>query len=289
MQSRNGLAARLSGVKTAFVTGSSRGIGRALAQALLDRGIQVYVSSSDGDDAREAAAQLDQGRARAWGGPCDVTSASAVRAAWDEACRRLGPVDIWINNAGLALGGGLVDMPETDVRRMVDINVMGVVHGCQTALRCWREEGRGGVLYNMLGAGADGTLMPYMNGYATTKSAVTYLTRSLAEEVKDSSVIVGAISPGLVITEGFLREHAKLSVEAARQRRDWVNLIADHPETTARWAARIIDENTQNGRVFTWLTPRKIRDRRKGRPRDILSRYFPQDDATGPGASKFMT
>jgi hypothetical protein len=58
------------------------------------------------------------------------------------------------------------------------------------------------------------------------------------------------------------------------QRRDWVNLIADHPETTGRWAARIVDCNTHNGRTFTWLTKRKIRDRRKAAPRDVLSRYL---------------
>lgn len=261
--------------RTALITGSSRGIGRALAQALLDRGIDVYVSSSDGEDARRTAKALEQDRARAEGGPCDVTSADAVRGAWDDACARLGGIDIWINNAGLALGGGLVDMPEADVARMLDINVMGVVHGCQTAIRGWREAGKPGTLYTMLGAGADGAPMPFMNGYASTKAAVTYLTRSLAEEMKDSAVLVGAISPGLVITEGFLREHARLDTAAAQGRRDWVNLIADHPETIGRWAARIIDTNTRHGQTFTWLTPRKIRDRRMGRPRDVLSRYLP--------------
>lgn len=271
--------AACSGAKTAFVTGSSRGIGKALAQALLDRGIHVYVSSSDGEDARRTARELRQDRARAEGGPCDVTSADAVRAAWDDACERFGGIDIWVNNAGLALGGGLVAMPDADMARMLDINVMGVVHGCRTAIHGWRKAGRPGALYTMLGAGTDGTPMPFMNGYATTKAAVAYLTRSLAEEVKDSEVLVGAISPGLVITEGFLREHAKLDAEAARKRRDWVNLIADHPETTGRWAARILDTNTRSGQVFTWLTPRKIRDRRKGKPRDVLSRYFPEDMA----------
>ncbi|PNU06640.1 SDR family NAD(P)-dependent oxidoreductase [Novosphingobium guangzhouense] len=265
--------------KTAFITGSSRGIGKALAQALLDRGINVYVSSSDAEEARRTARDLRQHRARAEGGPCDVTSADAVHAAWEDACTRFGGIDIWVNNAGLALGGGLIEMPDADMARMLDINVMGLVHGCRTAIRGWRESGRPGALYNMLGAGADGTPMPFMNGYATTKAAVTYLTRSLAMEMSGSTVVVGAISPGLVITEGFLREHAKLDAKAARQRRDWVNLIADHPETTGRWAARILDTNAQNAKVFTWLTPRKIRDRRKGRPRDVLSRYFPEAPA----------
>ncbi|MFT4053404.1 MAG: SDR family oxidoreductase [Novosphingobium sp.] len=263
--------------RAAFITGSSRGIGKALAQALLDRGIDVYVSSSDGKDAQDTAGQLRQDRARAIGGACDVTSADAVRSAWNDASERLGGIDIWINNAGLALGGGLVDMPEADMKRMLDINVMGVVHGCQTAIRGWQRAGQPGAIYNMLGAGADGTPMPFMNGYASTKAAITYLTRSLAEEMKESTVLVGAISPGLVITEGFLREYAKLETAAAHARKDWVNLIADHPETTGRWAARIIDTNTGNGRIFTWLTPRKIRDRRKGKPRDVLSRYFPAE------------
>lgn len=259
--------------KTAVITGSSRGIGRALAQAMLDRGINVFVSSSNEQDAQETARQLDQSRARAAGGACDVTSADAVRGLWDQACSEFGSVDIWINNAGLALGGGLVDQPEADVQRMLDINLSGMIFGCQTAIRGWRNQGKAGSLYNMLGAGADGTLMPFMNAYASTKSAATYLTRSLAEEMKDSQIVVGAISPGLVITEGFLREHSKLSPEAAAVRRPWVNIIGDHPSTIGKWASKIVDENTENGRIFTWLTKRKINDRRKGKPRDILSHY----------------
>jgi NAD(P)-dependent dehydrogenase (short-subunit alcohol dehydrogenase family) len=260
--------------KTAVVTGGSRGIGRALAQALLDRGINVHIASSHGDEAAQAAAQLRQDRARAQGSRCDVTDPDAVRGLWDTACERFGGVDIWINNAGLALGGGLIDMPEADVRRMLDVNLAGLAHGCQTALRGWRAAGRNGALYTMLGAGADGTLMPFMNAYASTKAAATYLTRSLAAEVEGTGFVVGALSPGLVITEGFLREHAKMGGHLTPQRRDWVNLIADHPETTGRWAARIVDCNTHNGRTFTWLTKRKIRDRRKAAPRDVLSRYL---------------
>lgn len=265
--------------RTAVVTGASRGIGRALAQALLDRGINVHLASSHADDAARAAARLrpspasTRHGAQAAGSRCDVTDPEAVRGLWDEACARFGGVDIWINNAGLALGGGLVDMPEADVRRMLDVNLAGLVHGCQTALRGWRAAGRTGALYTMLGAGADGTLMPFMNAYASTKAAATYLTRSLAAEVEGTGFVVGALSPGLVITEGFLREHAKAAGQLTQQRVDRINLIADHPETTGRWAARIVDRNTRNGRVFTWLTSRRINERRKAGPRDVLSRY----------------
>ena len=263
-------------LKTAIVTGSTRGIGRALAQAMLARGINVAICSPDRSDAQRVAAMLVPGPngARAIGVACDVTSSAALDALWDETAGVFGGVDIFVNNAGLALTGPtLATLPEADLRRMLDNNVMGTMLGCQTALRGFAETGNHGAIYNMLGAGADGQPVPHMIGYATSKAAVTFLTRSLAAEVTGSGVIVGALSPGLVMTEGFLREHARTAQASLAGREAVVNLIGDHPETIGRWAARIVDTNRDNGRVFTWLTKARIRRRRLGPPRDILSRY----------------
>ncbi|MBT0668223.1 SDR family oxidoreductase [Novosphingobium profundi] len=259
--------------KTAVITGSTRGIGRALARALLDRGINVVLSSRQADEARAAAEELGRNaEARAIGLSCDVRRAEDVNALWAQACVQLGGVDIWVNNAGLALGGGLMDLTDEDVRTMLDINVMGVVHGCRTAVRGYAQAARPGAVYTMLGAGADGTLLPQMAGYAASKAAVTYLMNCLAEETRGSPVLTGSLSPGLVITEGFLRENAKAGGMNA-QRRAHVNLIADHPRTVGNWAARILDTNTEHGRTFAWLTPRKIRERARRPARDILSAY----------------
>lgn len=260
-------------MKTAIVTGSTKGIGRALAEALLARGINVAISSPDAAEARSCAAAMSTSRTRVLGFGCDVTSREQVEELWQAVSGLFVAIDIWVNNAGLALTGESVStLAEANFRRMLDINLVGTLFGCQVAIAGMKE--RGGAIYNMLGAGADGMPVPRMAGYATSKAAVMFLTRSLAAEVRGGPILVGALSPGLVITEGFLREHAHTAAADRPAREKVVNIIGDHPATTGAWAARIIDTNVRNGRVFTWLTKAKIRQRAAEHPpRDILSSY----------------
>jgi len=261
-------------MKTAVVTGSTRGIGRAVAEALLARDINVVISSPDRLEAERVAATLPQVKARAIGVGCDVTVVAEVEALGDRALDAFGGFELWINNAGLALTGpALTELPEAEFRRMLDINLVGTMLGCQVAIGSYRARGTAGAVYNMLGAGADGRPVPHMIGYATSKAAVTFLTRALAEEMAGTNIRIGGLSPGLVITEGFLREHAKVTSAARPGREAVVNLIGDHPETIGRWAAQILDTNMENGRIFNWLSAEKIRRRRLGRARDILTRY----------------
>jgi NAD(P)-dependent dehydrogenase (short-subunit alcohol dehydrogenase family) len=261
--------------RTAVVTGSSHGLGTAIAQALLERGINVVVSGPSLASCRTAVQNLGAGKgsARAFPISCDIRSRRSLNRLRRRSEEEFGRIDIWVNNAGVALTGtALADLPEAEWRLMVDVNLTGTHLACQVAVDALKE--RGGAIYNILGAGADGSPVPRMGGYATTKAGLTFLTRSLAQELSGSSVSVSGISPGLIITRGFLREHAKVP-QATREDRDKVvNLIADHPHTIGRWAAKIIDNNRTNGQIFSWLTPAKIRRRLQlKRPRDILSRY----------------
>jgi NAD(P)-dependent dehydrogenase (short-subunit alcohol dehydrogenase family) len=258
--------------KVAVVTGSTKGLGRGLAEGLLARGYRVAITSPNGADSAAVAQDLGEG---AVGFGCDVAEIAQVRALWSDAVDCFGGVDLWINNAGLALtGAALTELPSDDFRRMLDINVLGTMHGCQVAVNGMRTAG--GAVYNVFGAGSDGRPIDHMIGYSTTKRAVQFLTQSLVEEVRALPVLVGAISPGLVMTDGFLREHARLPhgpERAARER--WVNVIGDHVETLADWACDIFETNREHGAVFEWLSAEKIAARQKDEPqRDILSRYF---------------
>src|SRR3546814_13893324 len=89
---------------------------------------------------------------------------------------------------------------------MLEVNVLGTMHGCQVALQGMRAAG--GAIYNVFSAGSDGRPIDHMIGYSTTKRAVQFLTQSLVGEVRGLPVLVVPISPGLVMTDGFLREHA---------------------------------------------------------------------------------
>ena len=263
--------------RTAVITGSSQGLGKGLADAFLRRGHNVIVSSQDPAADTAAAMELATiGTGRVIAQSCDVADAAQVQRLWDVAVRTFGAVDLWINNAGYARGSlPLADQPPAVMEAMLRANVLGTVNGCQVALAGMRTQGHGKV-YNVVGAGWDGVYVPGMLGYATTKAAITWFTRWLAQEVAMQQPIVGHISPGMVITDGFLREHL-LTPAARRPGRDaYVNMIADHVDTVAPWFVDRMLANTRNGAEIVWLTPLRMRWRilaAKFRKRDVLSRY----------------
>ena len=268
----DGLPRDLNG-SVAVITGATQGLGRALASALAGLGARIVIAGREGKFARSVAAAIAGGHGvEALGVACDVARIESVEEAWAAAMSRFGAIDIWINNAGLALTGSTIaTLSSEDFRAMVEVNLLGTMHGSKVAAA--GMIGRGGAIYNIHGAGSDGVPVPGMLGYGTTKRAVQFFTQAMAEEMADSGVIVCGLSPGLVITEGFLREHARVAPERRASREAVVNLIGDHPETVAAWAAGIIRSNRDNGREFHWLDAEKIGRRKLAPDRDILSYY----------------
>jgi NAD(P)-dependent dehydrogenase (short-subunit alcohol dehydrogenase family) len=269
--------------RVVVVTGAGQGIGLGLARAFHDRGCRVALLDRDSALANKAAANLAQaGGADTLAVACDITDEAQVAAAWRAVAARFGRIDLWVNNAGYALGWTpVLKMQSSDFRRMVEVNLLGTFHAARTALDGMIAQGSG-ALYNITGAGAAGEYTAGMTGYATTKRAVQFFTDSLAIEARDTPVIVGAVSPGLVMTEGFFREHAKTPPDQAAARAAVVNLIGDHVETFTTWAVDQMLANTETGRTFAWLTADKIEARRRDEPdRDVLSRYRRADGTYG--------
>ncbi len=267
--------------RVAIVTGSTQGLGRGIAIALMERGVSVMVCGPEVPDNWSAGLPMDKARAAAF--PCDIRDSSAVAALWAAAERELGPVDICVNNAGLALTGSrLVDLPEADFRSMVEINLLGTMNVCRVGIARAISQGADGgrrlTIGNVLGAGWDGVPVPSMNGYASSKAGVTFLSKALAAEHADDPVTIAAISPGIVMTEGFLREHAKVPAEVREARERVVNIIGDHVEVIANWVADLMLGQAVHGENHVWLTAEKIAARQaEVPPRDVLSRYLVQD------------
>ena len=266
--------------RVVVITGSTRGLGRGLAAALLSRGSTVMVSARDGNEAAAAAAALAQAwpQARLGSAACDVREPAQLEALWATTEARLGRPSVWINNAGVALGGrSLVHTSAEELRLMAEVNLLGTMNGCRVAAA--RMGALGGAIYNIHGAGSDGRHVPGMIGYGTTKRAVQFFTQALAQELDPQRVVVCGLSPGLVMTEGFFREHARLPQSERAAREAAVEILGDHVETVSHWAANIIDTNRESGREFIWLAPDKLDARRRsGEPRNILARYR---DASG--------
>ncbi len=243
------------------------------------RGHDVVVSSRSGDDSRRVAEELSSDQGQVVGTACDVSDADAVENLWSFAVGEFGAVDIWINNAGFATTRFQVhEQPRDSVETLVDGNLKGAIYGSQVAVRGFRAQG-GGALYNMLGGSYTGErLTANMGVYSATKGGIYVLTKYLVEENKGSSVLVGMISPGMLITENFLSEQRKLSADEWAKWRPVLNVLCDHVETATPWIVEQVLANTKHGHRIAWMTGasigwRFLKSRLPGGQRDLFTRY----------------
>ena len=263
-------------MRKAVITGSTKGIGFALARELLTRGHSVAVTGRTQeavDDAVERLRPAATGGAAVHGFTVDVTDAAQVEKLFSAAADAMGGVDLWVNNAGVAnTTRPIVETSPEDVRTMVTTNMLGTVYGSQVAVRGMTAAG-GGQLFNVLGGGSDGRIRPGMGVYSATKRGLDSFTRALVKEVEGTSVRVGQISPGILITDGWLREAAAAPEQVAKQRK-MLNILCDHVDEVAPYLVERMLASTKNGDAIAWLTTgRMTRKFLVPRKDDVLARY----------------
>ena len=246
-------------MKHVVITGSTRGIGRGLARAFLDLGCAVTISARHPAGVAESVERLasQHGPQRLHGQPCDVTDPDQVQALWDAARERWGQVDIWINNAGIShTRADFWQMRPEQMKAVLDTNLLGTMYGSQVALRGMMAQSFGG-LYNLEGFGSDDRMMPGLTLYGTTKRAVRYLTRSLVREARGTPVIVGVLSPGMVVTDLLVGEFADHPERWESARRVF-NILADRVDTVTPWLAREVLANRRTDARIAWLNGPKV-------------------------------
>jgi short-subunit dehydrogenase len=158
----------------AVVTGAARGFGREIARRLVARGHRVLITDLDADAVTAAGAELGTGAIAA------DARVAADHARVAAAAAELGPVRVWVNNAGVLRAGQAWEQPEDDIALMVDVNLLGVVHGSRAAVAAMREHG--GHLLNIASMSAHGPV-PGLAVYAATKAAVLNFSTSLQGEL----------------------------------------------------------------------------------------------------------
>lgn len=184
------------------ITGASSGIGRATALRLAAKRATVVLAARGQEALAEVAEACEQAGGRAIVAPTDVTDAGAVQALAQRAVAEAGRIDAWCNNAGVYLLGRFDEVPLEDVRRVLDVNVMGVVHGARAALEVFRRQGSG-VLINV-GSMVSKAPTPYTSAYVMSKHAVRAMSECLRSELLDAPGIeVCTVLPAAIDTPLF--------------------------------------------------------------------------------------
>jgi NAD(P)-dependent dehydrogenase (short-subunit alcohol dehydrogenase family) len=200
--------------KVCVVTGAAQGIGRAIVQEFVREGGLAAILDVNGDAAEACAEALREGGANACGYMCDVSEKAAVEAAAGRVLADLGPCDVLVNNAGIALMGPSLDFPEEQWRRSLDVMTTGVFFCCQAFGRQMIDSD-GGSIVNIASMNAT-VAFPMRLAYNAAKAAVVQMTEVLAIEWAEHGVRVNAIGPGVTRTElvdkairdGFVNEKA---------------------------------------------------------------------------------
>jgi NAD(P)-dependent dehydrogenase (short-subunit alcohol dehydrogenase family) len=189
---------RILAGRTAAVTGGARGIGRATAQALLGQGVKVAIGDLDEAAAQQTAEELGPSATAL---PLDVTDRASFAAFLDGAEERHGPLDVLVNNAGIMQVGRFIDEDDLTARRMIDINLHGVILGCKLALERMIPRDRGHIVNISSQAGKFGA--PGGATYSATKHAVVGLTEAIRGELRlmGAHIDVSYVMPFVVNTE----------------------------------------------------------------------------------------
>lgn len=183
--------------KVAMVTGGSRGIGRAICDALAAGGAQVAVVARDAARAQTAAQQLPGGKHAGFG--CDVVDESAVEATIKGVEEQLGPIEILVNNAGITQDNLLVRLSSADWDRVVDTNLKAPFTIIRTVARGMMRRRSGRIINITSVVGVIGN--KGQANYAASKAGLIGLTKSVAKELASRSVLCNAVAPGFIETE----------------------------------------------------------------------------------------
>jgi NAD(P)-dependent dehydrogenase (short-subunit alcohol dehydrogenase family)/pimeloyl-ACP methyl ester carboxylesterase len=191
---RGGGVGELRG-RLALVTGAASGIGAATARALAAQGARVLLVDRDGEGAATVAGSIGGAHWFA----CDVADEGAMEQLAGSVLEEHGVPQIVVNNAGIGIAGAFLDTGFDDWRRIVSINLMGVVHGCRLFGRLMVDQGEGGQIVNTASAAAY-TPSRSLPAYSTTKAAVLMLSECLRAELEPSGIGVTAVCPGFIAT-----------------------------------------------------------------------------------------
>jgi Dehydrogenases with different specificities (related to short-chain alcohol dehydrogenases) len=190
---------RLKG-KTAIVTGSTRGIGHAIAVAYAAEGANVVVSGTNEELCSAVAGTICNSGGIAIGIPCNILKLESIDRLIQKTINRFGNLDIIVNNAGVVEFRPFLDMDYETLSKVWNVNQYGTYFAAQLAARQMVKQGKGGKIINMSSIVAE-TAQVELSAYAPTKAAILMMTKCMALELAPYKINVNAIGPGTILTD----------------------------------------------------------------------------------------
>lgn len=234
--------------KVAIITGSSRGIGRVIAEQLAYLGAEVVINySSSPQKAEEVVEGIIQKGGKAIALQADISKLSDVEELFTKTIDKFGKVDILINNAGLMINKPLTDITEADFDKQFAVNVKGTFFACQQAMKHMENNGR---IVNF-STSVTGQMFPAYSVYAGTKGAIEQFTRQLAKEFGSKQITINAVAPGPVNTELFNIGKTEQQMEGMKKMNAFGRL--GEPEDIANVIEFLVSDKSK------WITGQTIR------------------------------
>ena len=245
-------------MKTVVITGSARGLGFNMARFFREYGFNVVISDLKEENLIKAKRELMKWKSEGKVSykTCDVTKMNELEELLEFAVKKFKNVDIWINNAGVNQPQKAIwELSKKEINTILDVDLKGCIYGSKVAME-YMSENHSGAIYNIEGYGSNDAHMLGLNMYGTSKRAVTYFTESLAQEaeIKNTGVIVGKLSPGIMITDFTTHSLGDNAIELSEKTKNVYNILGDTPETVAKFLVYRIVKNNKNGVKINWLT-----------------------------------
>jgi len=248
-------------MKTVVITGSARGLGFEMAKCFRIKNFNVVISDlfkKDLEDAKDELMKV-KGNGSVDYFVCDITNEKDITNLIKGTKKKYGDIDFWINNAGVNQPDKMIwDMNSEEIDRMLDIDLKGTMIASKLISKVMIEQGKGSI-YNVEGHGSNDAIIPGLSIYGTAKRAVTYFTMALATELERNKVdvIVGRLSPGIMITDFLVNSFRNNKMELSDKNKKIYNILGDYPDVVAKYLVNKMVENTDNNVRINWLTTRR--------------------------------
>jgi len=250
-------------MKNVVITGSTRGIGFSMAREFLAAGCNVTLSGRGQVLSDAALTSLAPFAGKYIYVPCNVQEKASLQNLWEASLGQWGVIDIWINNAGQNTPHKFTwETGEAYLENIIKTNIIGMIYGSQIAAAGMIPKGNGAI-YSMEGLGSNNMIQPKTILYGTTKHALTYFMKGLARELEGTGVIAGRLSPGMMLTDFITKtpDGDQSEVISDEKFKKVFNILADRPETVAKFFIPKMLSNTKNNAQIAWLTNRKAASR----------------------------